>query len=111
MQKVLIVLSLFVVAGCASAKNAPPLVETNHDTVRNCRQVAKFRSEAGKKYWGPPPVLGNFKYESAVKAKEMGATHIYWMQGGPGMDSVLTGWAVDCTGVEIDDFSGGEWQE
>jgi hypothetical protein len=75
MKKVLIVLSLFVVAGCATAKNAPPLVETNHDTVRNCREVAKFRSEAGKKYWGPPPVLGNFKYESAVKAKAMGATH------------------------------------
>ncbi len=99
MKKMLIVLLLLVLTGCATANRPYPLVETDSEEVRNCRQVARFRGPDGYRFWGPPAVIGDFKYESAVKAKAMGATHIHWRIGGPGMEGNLTGWAYDCTGI------------
>ena len=99
MKKMLAILSLLAVAGCATANKPYPLVETSSELVRNCRQVARFHGPEGYRMWGPPAVIGDFKYESAVKAKAMGATHIHWRVGAPGMDGSITGWAYDCTGI------------
>lgn len=108
MKKMLIVLPLLFLAGCATASKPYPLVETDYETVRDCRQVAKFRGPDGYRMWGPPAVIGDFKYESAVKAKAMGATHIHWRVGGPGIEGGLTGWAVDCTGILDEKATGRE---
>ncbi len=37
-----------------------------------------FPGRIGYRMWGPPADLGTFKFDTAKKAKEMGATHIYW---------------------------------
>jgi hypothetical protein len=53
--------------------------------------------------WGPPAALGTFKYDTAKKAKEMGATHIYWGEDVEGLEGGIVGIAVDCTGVPLDE--------
>jgi len=52
--------------------------------------------------WGPPAVLADFKYQTALKAKDMGATHIFWREILQGLDAQTFGYAFDCTGVDTE---------
>lgn len=106
------ILWLFVafitVAGCSTYPAAKPfpLVEADPISVRECRPVGRFPGPYGYRYWGPPPVLGDFKYRAAVQARAAGATHIYWRDDFWGYygQSRTVGYAFDCTGVAMPQF-------
>ncbi len=104
MKKILLAAALFVLVGCSMFEsNRPfPLVETEPVYVRECRKVGTFPGPTGKRMWGPPAVLADFKYQTALKAKDMGATHIYWREILQGLDGQTFGYAFDCTGVETE---------
>jgi hypothetical protein len=104
MKRLWLVVPMLGLAGCSLfTANAPfPLKETTAADVRACRQVAKFPGPSGYRMWGPPAALGSFKYDTAKKAKEMGATHIYWGEDPEGIEGGIVGYAVDCTGVVVD---------
>jgi hypothetical protein len=101
MKKSMLFGSLLLLSGCSMfSSNKPfPLVETEPPVVRECRKVGTFPGPTGSRMWGPPPVLADFKYRTAVKAKEMGATHIYWRENIEGIGGETVGYAFDCTGV------------
>jgi len=90
-------------AGCSMfTTNAPfPLQETSPTVVTACRKVATIPGPSGYRMWGPPATLGDFKYKAALKAKKMGATHIYWREGLEGLEGGIVGYAVDCTGIDL----------
>jgi hypothetical protein len=104
MKRTLLLVPLLALSGCSLfTSNAPfPLKETSPAKVRECRKVAKFPGPEGFRMWGPPATLGSFKYDTAVKAKEMGATHIYWGEDVDGLQGGIFGYAVDCTGILVD---------
>lgn len=95
--------TLFAIFACASTPWAGPfpLIESDPISVRECRLVGKYPGSSGYRYWGPPPVLADFKYRTAVKAGEAGATHIYWREDISGIQTMVTGYAFDCTGVAM----------
>lgn len=102
MKKTMLACSLLVLSGCSlfSSNNPPPLIETEPINVRDCRKIGTFPGPVGKRMWGPPAVLADFKTKASLKAKEMGATHIYWRQEFSGLDEMIVGHAYDCTGVD-----------
>ncbi|MDD2337451.1 MAG: hypothetical protein PHD01_12830 [Geobacteraceae bacterium] len=103
MRRLWLVVPLLGLTGCSVfTENAPfPLKETNQSDVKACRKVAKLPGPSGYRMWGPPAALGSFKYDAAKKAKEMGATHIYWGEDVEGIEGGIVGYAVDCTGVPV----------
>jgi hypothetical protein len=103
MKRLWLVVPMLGLAGCSVfGSNTPfPLQETSPADVRACRQVAKIPGPSGYRMWGPPAALGTFKYDAAKKAKEMGATHIYWGEDVEGLEGEVVGYAVDCTGVPV----------
>jgi hypothetical protein len=95
--------------GCAtgpSTKNFP-LRYGDPVSVRECRFVAKFPGPYGYRFWGSPPVLADFSYRTALKAKEMGATDIYWREDIRDYhgQTRVTGYAFDCSGVKMPTFN------
>lgn len=102
MKKMMLVASLLILSGCSmfSSDKPNPLIETEPIVVKGCRRVGTFPGPTGSRMWGPPAVLADFKYQTALKAKEMGATHIYWREVLDGLDGQTYGYAFDCTGVE-----------
>jgi hypothetical protein len=103
MKRFMLVVPLLGLAGCSVfGSNRPfPLQETSPADVRACRLVAKMPGPSGYRMWGPPATLGTFKYDAAKKAKELGATHIYWGENVEGIGGEVIGYAVDCTGVQV----------
>ncbi|MDD2320309.1 MAG: hypothetical protein PHO83_09685 [Geobacteraceae bacterium] len=101
----LLLVAMLTVAGCAPyLSSAPfPLEVSDPISVRQCRLVGKYPGPYGYKFWGPPPVLGDFKYRTAVKAREAGATHIFWREDTRGYygQTRVTGYAFDCTGIAM----------
>lgn len=83
-----------------------PLTESDPTSVRECRLVGKYPGPSGYSSWGPPPVLADFKYQTALKAKEAGATHIFWGEEKTGIiGTTVTGYAFDCAGVAMQKWS------
>jgi len=103
MKRMWLIVPMLGLAGCSMfTANAPfPLKETSPSVVAACRKVAKFPGPSGFRMWGPPATLGSFKYETALKAKEMGATHIYWREDLEGLEGGIVGYAFDCTGIPV----------
>lgn len=97
-----VVVSFMVLGGFTEVSSRTfPLEVADPLRVRECRLVEKIPGPYGYRFWGPPPVLGDFRYRSAVKAKEAGATHIFWREtinGYYGQTRVV-GYAFDCKGV------------
>lgn len=105
MKTFLLFLTIFALTGCSTylSYKPLPLVVAEPRSVRGCRFVGAYPGPYGYRFWGPPPVLGDFKYQSASKAKEAGATHIYWREDIRGYygQTRVTGFAFDCTGVPM----------
>jgi len=101
MKKSWLVAPLIMLSGCSmfTEKKPFPLKETEPAMVRDCRKVGKYPGPAGYRFWGPPATLGDYKYQTALKAKEKGATHIYWREDPEGMEGGIAGFAFDCSGV------------
>lgn len=101
MKKIVLLGSLLMMSGCSlfGSSGPFPLVETEPIVVKGCRKVGTYPGPIGSRMWGPPAVLADFKYQTALKAKEMGATHIYWRETLNGLDGQIFGHAYDCTGV------------
>lgn len=110
MKILLLLVLVLTVAGCASylAYEPFPLEESDPLSVRQCRLVGKYPGPYGYRFWGPPPALGDFKYRTAVKAREAGATHIYWREDIRGYygQTRITGYAFDCTGIAMPRYYG-----
>jgi hypothetical protein len=106
MKKMCLMVPLLALCGCSMFSGKPyPLVETEPATVKDCRAVGEFPGPIGYRVWGPPALLSDFKFQTAEKAKLMGATHIYWRenQGPEGFEGRIVGYAFDCTGVHLPD--------
>lgn len=105
MKTFLLFVTIFAIAGCSTnVSNTPfPLEFADPVSVRECRLVGKYPGPYGYRFWGPPPVLGDFTYQSAVQAKEAGATHIYWREAFKGYygEIRIIGYAFDCSGVAM----------
>jgi hypothetical protein len=105
MKTFLLFLTILAILGCAAhVSNKPfPLEFADPVSVRECRLVGKYPGPYGYRFWGPPPVLGDFTYRSAVQAKEAGATHIYWREAFKGYygETRIIGYAFDCSGVAM----------
>jgi hypothetical protein len=110
MKILLLLVTMLVVAGCAPYLSSGPfpLKESDPISVRPCRPVGKYPGPYGYRFWGPPPVLGDFKYRTAVKAKKAGATHIFWREDIRGYygRTRITGYAFDCTGIAMPQYYG-----
>jgi len=105
MKTFILFVSILTILGSSTAVSSRPfpLVVADPASVGECRLVERISGPYGYRFWGPPPVLGDFKYQSAVKAKEAGATHIFWREaimGYYGQTRVI-GYAFDCTGVAM----------
>ena len=105
MKKICLLVSLLALSGCSmfTGDNPFPLQEVAPDPeiVKDCRLVGTFPGPEGYRFAGPPVVLSDFKWQTAEKAKRMGATHIYWWEGGGKVKGEITGFAFDCTGVDM----------
>ncbi|MGA7827527.1 MAG: hypothetical protein WCA04_07710 [Geobacteraceae bacterium] len=114
MKTFMLFVATLMITGCSTyvASRPFPLEVADPGSVRECRLVAKIPGPYGYSFWGPPPVLGDFKYQSAVKAREAGATHIFWREpvmGYYGQTRVVA-YAFDCTGVSVPKYYGdSEW--
>lgn len=110
MKILLLLAAMILLAGCApSLSSGPfPLVESDPTSVRECRLVGIYPGPYGYRFWGPPPALGDFKYRTAVKARDAGATHIYWRDHIRGYygQTRITGYAFDCTGIAMPKYYG-----
>jgi len=103
MKKMWLTVSLLALSGCSmfTADRPFPLEETKPAAVKKCRKVGKFPGPAGYRFWGPPAVLSDFKWQSAEQAKQMGATHMYWREDSESLKGEIAGFAFDCTGVDM----------
>lgn len=103
MKKTLLLVAMLVLSGCSvfTGGKPYPLDETEAEKVAKCRMVGVFPGPGGYRMMGPPAVLADFKYQAAEKAKEMGATHIYWEVNPEGVGGEMIGYAFDCTGVDL----------
>jgi len=101
MKNIWLMVPLLALTGCSMFLSGKPfpLEETEPIMVRECRKVGKFPGPVGYRFWGPPAVLADFKWQTAEKAKQMGATHIYWRENPEGSEGEIVGYAFDCTGV------------
>lgn len=110
MKALWLITAFLTVTGCAAYQfDRPfPLVESDPISVRGCRPVGSFPGPYGYRFWGPPPVLGDFKYRAALQAREAGATHIYWRDAVLGYygQTRIVGYAFDCTGVVLPPYGG-----
>ncbi|MGA7829211.1 MAG: hypothetical protein WCA04_16255 [Geobacteraceae bacterium] len=108
MKRVWLIVPLLGLAGCSFfGTSAPfPLKETTPRQVKDCRPVAQIPGPVGYRMWGPPAALGSFKFDAAKKAKELGATHIYWGEDVEGIGGGIVGYAFDCTGVPMNEDNG-----
>lgn len=105
MKTFILFVSILTILGSSTAVSSRPfpLGVADPASVGECRLVERIPGPYGYRFWGPPPVLGDFKYQSAVKAKEAGATHIFWreaIKGYYGQTRVI-GYAFDCSGVAM----------
>lgn len=105
MKTFILFAAILTITGCSTFVSYKPFPLEVADPIRvsGCHLVDKIPGPYGYSFWGPPPVLGDFKYQSAVRAKEAGATHIFWretLQGYYGETRVI-GYAFDCTGVSV----------
>jgi len=105
MKNFLLFVTILAISGCSghASHQAFPLEVSDPVSVRGCRPIGTFPGPYGYKFWGPPPVLGDYKYQSALQAREAGATHIYWrepLMGYYGQTRVM-GYAFDCSGVNV----------
>ena len=105
MKTFLLFITIIAITGCSTYHTDIPFPLGTADpiSVRECRPVGKYPGPYGYRYWGPPPVLGDFKSRTAMKAREAGATHIYWREDIRGYygETRITGYAYDCTGVAM----------
>jgi hypothetical protein len=105
MKTFLLFFSITAISACSTClPDKPfPLGMADPLSVRECRPVGKYPGPYGYRFWGPPPVLADFKYRTAVKAKEAGATHIYWREDVRGFygQTRVFGYAFDCTGATM----------
>lgn len=110
MKKLWLTVPLLALSGCSmfTADKPFPLEETSPSEVRKCRKVAKFPGPEGYRFWGPPAVLSDFKWKSAEQAKQMGATHMYWREDPESLKGEISGFAYDCTGVDMPDDNADE---
>lgn len=102
-MKTIRLFALFTIIASASTSWAGPIPLTESDpiSVRGCRPAGKYPGPSGYRFWGPPPVLADFKYQTALKARDAGATHIYWREDSSGIGTRVFGYAFDCTGVAM----------
>jgi hypothetical protein len=110
MKTFIMITAILMMAGCSTyiASRPFPLEVADPVSVRECRLVGKIPGPYGYSFWGPPPVLGDFKYRSALIAKDAGATHIFWREpvmGYYGQTQVVA-YAFDCTGVSMPEYYG-----
>lgn len=100
-------IAFIAVAGCAMSRPIP-LEESDPMSVRECRPVGSYPGPYGYRFWGPPPVLGDFKYLAASAAADAGATHIYWREAVLGYygQTRIVGYAFDCRGVAMPRYQG-----
>ena len=99
---------VLALVACARTPGAAPfpLVESDPISVRECRPIGKYPGPSGYSSWGPPAVLADFKYQTALKAREEGATHIFWGERKTGIiGTQIVGYAFDCTGVAMPTWS------
>lgn len=105
MKTFLLFITIIAITGCSTYVSSKPfpLEVADPVSVRECRPVGNFPGPYGFRFWGPPPVLGDFKYQSAVTARELGATHIFWRDALLGYygETRIIGYAFDCTGVAM----------
>src|SRR5512136_2379984 len=91
MKTFLLFVTIIAITGCSTYlpdKNLPDksfpvaaaVAAADPISVRECRPVGIFPGPYGYRFWGPPPVLADFKSRTAMKAREAGATHIYWRE-------------------------------
>jgi len=108
MKAFLLFVTITAVSGCSThLPDKPfPLGAADPISVRECRPVGIYPGPYGYRYWGPPPVLGDFKYRTAVQAKDAGATHIYWREDIRGFygETRVSGYAFDCSGVTMPEY-------
>lgn len=76
MRKVLFVVSLLLLSGCAGVVGKPrPLIQVGDARdVKDCRLLESFTGPTSYRMWGTP-YIGNFINEAMEKAEKMGATH------------------------------------
>ncbi len=105
MKIFLLFIAIITMTGCSTYSSQIPFPLGTADPVsaRECRPVGKFPGPAGYRFWGPPPVLADFKYKTALEAQKMGATHIFWREEARGYygEARIVGYAFDCTGVAM----------
>jgi hypothetical protein len=79
MKKVLFVVSLLLLSGCAGVVGEPsPVHEVGEvDMVKDCRLLGSIEGPSSYRMWGTP-FMGNFKSEALAKAEKMGATHVWF---------------------------------
>ncbi|MEZ4598481.1 MAG: hypothetical protein R2940_01685 [Syntrophotaleaceae bacterium] len=107
-MQLLVIFTMFAGASALWAESFP-LTESDMISVRECRPVGKYPGPSGYSFWGPPPVLADFRYQTALKAREAGATHIVWKNETNGIRGRVTGYAFDCTGVKMPTWSEEDW--
>lgn len=105
MKTMLLFITGIALSGCTTflADKPFPLGMADPLSVRECRPIGTYPGPSGYRFWGPPPVLADFKYQTAVKAKDAGATHIFWREENRGYygQARVFGYAFDCTGVTM----------
>lgn len=77
MKKVLFVVSLLLLSGCAGVVGEPsPVIEVGDAyMVKGCQFLGSIEGPSSYRMWGTP-YMGNFKNEALAKAEKMGATHV-----------------------------------
>jgi hypothetical protein len=111
MKTFFLFVAITAISGCSTYHSEKPFPLGTADplSVRECRPVGTYPGPYGYRFWGPPPVLADFKYRTAVKAGEAGATHIYWREDFRGFYGEIRvfGYAFDCTGVTMPKYDEG----
>jgi hypothetical protein len=97
MRKVLFVVSLLLLSGCAGVLGKPtPVVEVGEgEMVKDCQLLGSIRGPESFRMWGTP-YIGNFKNEAREKAEKMGATHIQWTTDDSYISSIAVVKAYKC---------------
>ena len=76
MRKVLFVVSLLLLSGCAGVTGKPsPLIQVGAASdVKGCKLLESFSGPTSYRMWGTP-YTGDFTKEAMQKAEKIGATH------------------------------------
>ena len=97
MRKMLLAVSLFLLAGCAGVfgKQSPVVEVGERDMVKDCELLTTFTQPAG--YWMMGvPYTGCYKYDALQRAEKVGATHVLWRQDLDGIQSTGILYAYKC---------------